>query len=109
MDEVGVSSVVGGASSKSHVEPQRCTAQSGASRSVSPETARRLARLWDCRKRRSVVASWYLSPNIVEGSVRYVCRAQVESLGAGGRSRAAWDIEMDIVGWRPVGWENETV
>lgn len=108
-DGVGVSSVLGGASSKSHVEPQRWTAQSGASRSVSPETARRLARLCDRRKRRSVVASWYLSPKTVEGRVRYVCRAQVASFGAGGRSSAACDIVIDIVGWRPVGWENETL
>lgn len=107
--EVSAMSSSGVASSRSQVEPQRLTTQSGASRSISPDRARRATRLWDSRKRLSVVPSWYWSPKMVEGSVRYVWSAQVASLGAGGRFRDDRDMEMDIVGCRPVGGANETV
>lgn len=41
--------------------------------------------------------------------MRYVCRAQVASLGAGGCLRDDRGMDIDIVGWRPVGGANETV
>lgn len=68
------------ASSNSQFEPQLGTTQSGASRSVSPATARRETRLWDCRNSGSVVESWYLSPNMEDGRVRYEYKEQ-ESWG----------------------------
>lgn len=100
---------LGVASSRSQVEPQWLTTQSGASRSVSPARAWRAARLWDSRKRGSVVLSWYWSPNTVDGRVRYVWSPQVASLGAGGRLSDEPGMVIDISGCRPVGGVNETV
>lgn len=65
-----VSASDGVASSRRRVEPQRGATQSGASRSVSPDMLRRERRLWEFRKRGSVVESWYLSAKMVEGRVR---------------------------------------
>lgn len=60
----------GVASSRRRVEPHFRTTQSGASRSVSPAMERRATRLWERRKRGSVVESWYLSAKRVDGRVR---------------------------------------
>lgn len=97
----------GVASSSNQFDPQRSMPQSGASRSVSPKTARRAARLCDLRKSGSVVESWYLSPKIDDGRVRYVCSAQVASAGAEGAFSADGERERVIVGWRPLGWGKE--
>ena len=51
--------------------------------------------------------SWYLSPKMDDGRVRYVCSAQVASAGAGGSFSADGERESVIVGWRPFGWEKE--
>lgn len=72
----------GVASSRSRLDPHCCVIQSGASRSVSPWMLCREIRLWDWRKRGSWVESWYLSANIVDGRVRYVCKEQVVSGGS---------------------------
>ena len=58
----------GGASSKRSAEPHFDTAHIGASRSVSPESARIARRLLDFKKLGE--DSWYLSTKSDEGKVR---------------------------------------
>lgn len=99
----------GVASSKSRLDPQPGTTQSGASRSVSPDMARKPARLCDSRKRGSFVESWYRSAKMVDGRVMYVCRAQIASAGAGGRVSASGDNDIRSFGCRPVGKSQEAL
>lgn len=56
----------GGASSSSMAEPHFSTAQTGASRSVSPSRARRARRLFEARKFAEDI--WYLSIKRDDGS-----------------------------------------
>lgn len=92
----------GGASSSSIELPHFLTTQSGASRSVSPERARREARFLE--RRREVRESWYLSRKMKEGRGRWVWSLQASPGGGRGEGKV-----RRRVGWRPVGWRKEAV
>lgn len=82
--------------------PHSFITQSGASRSVAPDSECRALRLCEARKRGS--RNWCLSMMRAEGSVRCVWSLQVGCGGVGGMEKVRWRV-----GWRPVGWVKEVV